>query len=46
MIDVHFPTQQLPCGLCQKLFKTANSLSTHLIAIHKRLKSDRHKIKH
>ncbi|KAJ8922369.1 hypothetical protein NQ315_004312 [Exocentrus adspersus] len=41
MFDVHLPAQQLPCDLCHKLFKTANSLSTHLITIHKKFKSFR-----
>lgn len=45
VFDVHFPKQQLPCDICHKLFKTANSLTTHLITIHRRFKSDRQKIK-
>lgn len=44
MYDVHIPTQQLPCDICHKLFKTANSLTTHLITIHKQLKSDRQRL--
>lgn len=42
MYDVHYPTQQLPCDICHKLFKTANSLTTHLITIHRQLKSQRY----
>ncbi|XP_031347438.1 broad-complex core protein-like isoform X3 [Photinus pyralis] len=41
MFDVHYPTQQLPCDICHKLFKTANSLTTHLITIHRQLKTQR-----
>ncbi|XP_017781113.1 PREDICTED: protein abrupt-like isoform X3 [Nicrophorus vespilloides] len=40
-LDVHLPTQQLPCDLCHKLFKTPNSLTTHLITIHKQFKSNK-----
>lgn len=38
MYDKHYPNQQLPCKICNKLFKSANSLTTHLIAIHKQIK--------
>ncbi|XP_044754414.1 protein tramtrack, beta isoform-like isoform X3 [Coccinella septempunctata] len=45
IFDVHYPTQHLPCDLCHKRFKTANSLTTHLITIHRQFKSDREKYK-
>lgn len=38
IIDRHFPSQQAPCQLCGKVFKTANSLSTHMNAFHKHCK--------
>ncbi|KAL3284909.1 hypothetical protein HHI36_019042 [Cryptolaemus montrouzieri] len=45
MFDVHCPTQQLPCDLCHKRFKTSNSLTTHLITIHRQFKTDRDRIR-
>lgn len=39
IVDVHTPAQRLPCELCQKVFKTQNSLTTHLISIHKVFKT-------
>lgn len=42
--DVHLPNEQLPCELCHKMFKTANSLTTHLVMIHKKFKCDRQNI--
>jgi hypothetical protein len=38
IVDRHFPSQQAPCQLCGKVFKTANSLSTHMNAFHKHFK--------
>jgi hypothetical protein len=38
IIDRHFPSKQAPCQLCGKVFKTANSLSTHMNAFHKHFK--------
>lgn len=43
VFDVHFPKQQLPCDICHKLFKTANSLTTHLITIHRQFKTNRYR---
>lgn len=43
--DVHLPPQQLPCDFCHKTFKSANSLTTHLITIHKKFKCDRNMIR-
>lgn len=42
MMDVHLPNQKRQCPICQKLFKTANSLQTHLIVIHRVYKSKYH----
>jgi hypothetical protein len=38
IVDRHFPSRQAPCQLCGKVFKTANSLSTHMNAFHKHFK--------
>ena len=39
VVDRHLPGQQTPCQLCGKIFKTANSLSTHMNAFHKGFKT-------
>lgn len=39
VMDVHRPTQKQECHICHKLFKTANSLTTHMIVIHRVFKS-------
>lgn len=43
--DVHVqPNQQLPCDVCHKLFKTTNSLKTHLVMMHGMFKGDREEL--
>ncbi|XP_021914814.1 broad-complex core protein-like isoform X6 [Zootermopsis nevadensis] len=38
IVDRHYPSQQALCQLCGKVFKTANSLYTHMNVFHKHFK--------
>lgn len=37
-VEIHLPSTGNPCGFCGKIFKTSNSLNTHISTRHRKLK--------